>query len=187
MSKEIKAIEGIYGYPLVDRGVRNNIKNNYQKKADDALTTTNKTISGAINEINTQCKDIKENLNNLDLKKYEEKIVPSIALANYSLATNLENNIGRLGKHINGTVSLVNADMNGNISQNDILVAFEQNAAPSLPKWIKAFCITSTGAFEEFYCTIEWSNNGTIIKSQQNVKNNNIRYIICEFVYISNL
>lgn len=27
MSKEIKAIEGIYGYPLVDRGVRNNIKN----------------------------------------------------------------------------------------------------------------------------------------------------------------
>lgn len=77
--------------------------------------------------------------------------------------------------------------MNGNISQNDILVAFEQNAAPSLPKWIKAFCITSTGTFEEFYCTIEWSNNGTIIKSQQNVKNNNIRYIICEFVYISKL
>lgn len=68
MSKEIKAIEGIYGYPLVDRGVRNNIKNNYQKKADDTLNTTNKTISGAINEINTQCKDIKGNLNNLDLK-----------------------------------------------------------------------------------------------------------------------
>ena len=180
MSKEIKAIKGLYGYPLVDEGVRNNIKNNYQKKADDTLTTTNKTIVGAINEI-------KESIDNLDLKKYEVKIVPSDTLTNYSLATNLENNIGRIGKHINGTVSLVNADMNGNISQNDILVAFEENAAPSLPKWIKAFCITSTGTFEEFYCTIEWYINGTIIKSQQNVKNNNIRYIICEFAYISKL
>lgn len=130
---------------------------------------------------------LKGNLNNLDLKKYEVKIVPNTSLTNYSLATNLENNIGRIGKHINGTVSLVNADMNGNISQNDILVTFEQNVAPSLNKWIKAFCITSTGTFEEFYCTIEWSNNGTIIKSQQNLKNNNIRWIICEFSYISKL
>ena len=30
----------------------------YQTKNDDTLTTTNKTISGAINEVNTQCKDI---------------------------------------------------------------------------------------------------------------------------------
>ena len=130
---------------------------------------------------------LKGNLNNIDLKEYEVKIVPSVPLTGYSLATNLENNIGRLGKHINGTVSLVNADMTGNISQNDILVTFEQNAAPSLPKWIKAFCITSTGIFEEFYCTIEWSKTSTVIKAQQNVKNNNIRWIICEFTYISKL
>lgn len=39
----------------------------------DTLTTTNKTLIGAINEVNSQCKDIanlKNNTNVVDLEKY---------------------------------------------------------------------------------------------------------------------
>lgn len=53
-----KGIKQLYGYPLIDQTARNDIKNNYQKKIDNALETTDKTIVGSINEINAQCKDM---------------------------------------------------------------------------------------------------------------------------------
>ena len=60
-----KGIKSLWGYSLIDSkgrhaidDVRSNLENNYQKKTDDTLTTTSKTIIGAINEINTECKDI---------------------------------------------------------------------------------------------------------------------------------
>ena len=60
-----KGIKSLWGYPLIDSkgrhaidDVRSNLENNFQKKTDDTLTTTSKTIIGAINEINTECKDI---------------------------------------------------------------------------------------------------------------------------------
>lgn len=64
-----KGIKSLWGYNLIDKTVRNDIKNNYQKKTDDTLTTTDKTIVGSINEINTQCKDIANKTNDY-LKKY---------------------------------------------------------------------------------------------------------------------
>lgn len=65
-----KGIKQLYGYPLIDQTARNDIKNNYQKKIDNALETTDKTISGAINEVNRQCKDIA----NLKINKGEVSI-----------------------------------------------------------------------------------------------------------------
>ena len=63
-----KGIKSLWGYPLIDSkgrhaidDVRSNLENNFQKKNDDTLTTTNKTISGAINEVNAQYKDIANN------------------------------------------------------------------------------------------------------------------------------
>ena len=63
-----KGIKSLWGYPLIDSkgrhaidDVRSNLENNFQKKTDDTLTTTSKSISGAINEVNTQCKDIVNN------------------------------------------------------------------------------------------------------------------------------
>ena len=60
-----KGIKSWWGYPLIDSkgrhaidDVRSNLENNFQKKTDDILTTTNKTITGAINEVNAQYKDI---------------------------------------------------------------------------------------------------------------------------------
>ena len=60
-----KGIKSLWGYSLIDSkgrhaidDVRSNLENNFQKKNDDTLTTISKTISGAINEVNTQCKDI---------------------------------------------------------------------------------------------------------------------------------
>ena len=53
-----KGIKSLWGYPLIDEKARNaiddtrsNLENNYQKKNDDTLTTTNKTIVGGINEV----------------------------------------------------------------------------------------------------------------------------------------
>ena len=53
-----KGIKSLWGYSLIDSKARNaiddvrsNLENNYQKKNDGTLTTTNKTIVGAINEI----------------------------------------------------------------------------------------------------------------------------------------
>ena len=60
-----KGIKSLWGYSLIDSkgrhaidDVRSNLENNFQKKTDDTLTTTSKTITGAINEVNAQCKDI---------------------------------------------------------------------------------------------------------------------------------
>ena len=70
-----KGIKSLWGYPLIDSkgrhaidDVRSNLENNFQKKNDDTLTTTSKTISGAINEVNAQYKDIA----NLSLIKHTD-------------------------------------------------------------------------------------------------------------------
>ena len=53
-----KGIKQLYGYPLIDQTARNDIKNNYQKKTDENLQTTDKTIVGGINEVLSKYKDI---------------------------------------------------------------------------------------------------------------------------------
>ena len=60
-----KGIKSLWGYPLIDSkgrhaidDVRSNLENNFQKKTDDTLTTTSKTIVGSINEVNAQYKDM---------------------------------------------------------------------------------------------------------------------------------
>ena len=65
MTTNNKGIKSLWGYPLIDiKGrhaiddVRSNLENNFQKKNDDTLTTTNKSIVGGINEVVAQYKDI---------------------------------------------------------------------------------------------------------------------------------
>ena len=60
-----KGINSLWGYHLVDskgrhdiNDVKSNLENNFQKKNDDTLTTTSKTITGAINEVNSNIGDI---------------------------------------------------------------------------------------------------------------------------------
>lgn len=55
-----KGIKQLYGYPLIDQTARNDIKNNYQKKTDENLQTTDKTIVGGINEVVAQYKTIEK-------------------------------------------------------------------------------------------------------------------------------
>lgn len=69
-----KGIKQLYGYPLIDQTARNDIKNNYQKKTDENLQTTDKTIVGGINEVNAQCKDI-ANISINDINTPEIRIV----------------------------------------------------------------------------------------------------------------
>lgn len=58
-----KGIKQLYGYPLIDQTARNDIKNNYQKKTDENLQTTDKTIVGGINEVVAKYKDIENKIN----------------------------------------------------------------------------------------------------------------------------
>ena len=79
MANNNKGIKSLWGYPLIDSKARNaiddtrsNIENNYQKKNDDTLTTTNKSIVGSINEVAAQYKDIVNKIeNNTKFTEYE--------------------------------------------------------------------------------------------------------------------
>lgn len=87
-----KGIKSLWGYPLIDSkgrhaidDVRSNLENNFQKKNDDTLTTTNKSITGAINEVNAQYKDIvnlftTEQTTNFYKIKYGNKVIAEIPL-----------------------------------------------------------------------------------------------------------
>ena len=80
-----KGIKQLYGYPLIDQTARNDIKNNYQKKTDDTLTTTNKTIVGSINEVKNTIDNIGDNFTSeqTDTKydmKYNGKSIANIGL-----------------------------------------------------------------------------------------------------------
>lgn len=108
-----KGIKQLYGYPLIDQTARNDIKNNYQKKIDNALETTDKTISGAINEVNRQCKDIEnkiittEERNKLtNLKNYDDTEIKTDI-------TNIKTDLGTeelttTAKDIKGAINEVN-------------------------------------------------------------------------------
>ena len=74
-----KGIKSLWGYPLIDSKGRNaiddvksNLENNYQKKTDDILNTTNKSIVGSINEVNAQCKDIVKKIENVGQPTQEQ-------------------------------------------------------------------------------------------------------------------
>ena len=74
-----KGIKSLWGYPLIDSKGRNaiddvksNLENNYQKKTDDILNTTNKSIVGSINEVNAQCKDIMKKIENVGQPTQEQ-------------------------------------------------------------------------------------------------------------------
>ena len=92
-----KGIKQLYGYPLIDQTARNDIKNNYQKKTDENLQTTDKTIVGGINEVNTQCKDIaKKTITTEERTKLAN-------LNNYD-DTNVKTNIQNVQQQVNNLV-----------------------------------------------------------------------------------
>lgn len=99
----------------------------YQTKNDDNLTTTNKTISGAINEINTQCKDIAKNKQILLVtqKQYEDLVSGKEVTIDDVKYTYNENTIYGITDNIdsntiltspNGTEYTLKVDDNGNLS-----------------------------------------------------------------------
>lgn len=119
-----KGIKQLYGYPLIDQTARNNIKNNYQKKIDENLQTTDKTIVGAINEVNRQCKDIayqidvKNNKNNLLLNNIQSQIDDA-----YRLGYN------KVRFPFNKTIELID-DLNGvsdNVGHKPVLLKLHSN------------------------------------------------------------
>ena len=85
-----KGIKSLWGYPLIDSkgrnvidSVRSNLENNFQKKTDDTLGTTDKTVPGAINEIKNNIDNIGDNFTSEKTEtkydmKYNGKSIGSI-------------------------------------------------------------------------------------------------------------
>ena len=85
-----KGIKSLWGYPLIDEkgrnaidDVRSNLENNFQKKTDDTLGTTDKTVPGAINEIKNNIDNIGDNFTSEKTEtkydmKYNGKSIGSI-------------------------------------------------------------------------------------------------------------
>ena len=87
-----KGIKSLWGYPLIDEkgrsaidSVRSNLENNFQKKTDDTLGTTDKTVPGAINEIKNNIDNIGDNFTSEKTEtkydmKYNGKSIGSISI-----------------------------------------------------------------------------------------------------------
>ena len=87
-----KGIKSLWGYPLIDEkgrsaidSVRSNLENNFQKKTDDTLGTTDKTVPGAINEIKNNIDSIGDNFTSEKTEtkydmKYNGKSIGSISI-----------------------------------------------------------------------------------------------------------
>ena len=85
-----KGLKELWGYPLIDEKARNaisdtrsSLENDFQKKTDDTLGTTDKTVPGAINEIKNNIDTIGDNFTSeqSDTKydmKYNGKSIGSI-------------------------------------------------------------------------------------------------------------
>ena len=90
MAIEDRGIKSLWGYPLIDSkgrhaidDVRSNLENNFQKKTDDTLGTTDKTVPGAINEIKNNIDTIGDNFTSEKTEtkydmKYNGKSIGSI-------------------------------------------------------------------------------------------------------------
>ena len=87
-----KGLKELWGYPLIDEKARNaisdtrsSLENDFQKKTDDTLGTTDKTVPGAINEIKNNIDTIGDNFTSeqSDTKydmKYKGKSIGSIGM-----------------------------------------------------------------------------------------------------------
>lgn len=85
-----KGIKSLQGYPLIDSKCRNavddtrsNLENNYQKKEDDTLGTTAKTVAGSINELILRVQTLEEKVKTLSPS------TPETTTTNYSVTYEL--------------------------------------------------------------------------------------------------
>ena len=87
-----KGLKELWGYPLIDEKARNaisdtrsSLENDFQKKTDDTLGTTDKTVPGAINEIKNNIDNIGDNFSSEQTEtkydmKYNGKSIGSIGI-----------------------------------------------------------------------------------------------------------
>ena len=145
-----KGVTSLWGYPLIDEKARNaisdtrsSLENDFQKKTDDTLTTTDKTLPGAINEIKNSVDTIGDNFSNeqTDSKydmKYKGKSIGSINMEltedqiaggdgsfNIDLTpyqTKTDTSLTTTNKTISGAINEVNIQCKNSVNKNDLEV-----------------------------------------------------------------
>ena len=205
-----KGIKQLWGYDLIDSKARNaisstrsSLENDFQKKTDDTLGTTSKTIPGAINEI-------KDSVDNLDGKfsveqtdtkydmKYNGKTIANIGLTltddqiaggdgsfNIDLTpyqTKNDDNLTTTDKTISGAINEVNTQCKDIVDKKIDNVTLSDNALTFLAnnKNIKTITLPSTtgGASDDGIKTISSKVLTTVpasdIKLEEIITVNNI-------------
>ena len=169
-----KGIKQLWGYDLIDSKARNaisstrsSLENDFQKKTDDTLGTTSKTIPGAINEI-------KDSVDNLDGKfsveqtdtkydmKYNGKTIANIGLTltddqiaggdgSFDIdltpyQTKNDDNLNTTNKTIVGSINEVNTQCKDIVDKKIDTVALSDNTLTFLAnnKNIKTITLPST-------------------------------------------
>ena len=110
-------------FPIVNENYiydnnRTALPNKYQTKTDNALKTTNKTITGAVNEINTKMAD--------SISQFEKEIQGTLADLDKEveqMKSDTQKEMDALEKEINTTMSSMQTNMQNNMNQMDATFA----------------------------------------------------------------
>ena len=204
-----KGIKSLWGYPLIDEKARNaiddarsNLENNFQKKTDDTLGTTDKTVPGAINEIKNNIDTIGDNFTSekTDTKydmKYNGKSIGSINIEleedqiaggdgtfNINLTpyqTKNDDNLTTTNKTIVGSINEVKNSID-NINQiNDMRL---KNLLPVILNWRKIRIDGNNGnetASDAHISTDKFSFNSGETVTSSNISDTDFRWFVYQY------
>lgn len=133
-----KGLKELWGYPLIDEKARNaisdtrsSLENDFQKKTDDTLGTTDKTVPGAINEIKNNIDTIGDNftsektdtkydmkyngksIGSIDIELKEDQIAGGDGSFNIDLTpyqTKTDTSLSTTSKTISGAINEINTE-----------------------------------------------------------------------------
>ena len=143
-----KGLKELWGYPLIDEKARNaisdtrsSLENDFQKKTDDTLGTTDKTVPGAINEIKNNIDTIGDNftseqtdtkydmkykgktIGSINMELTEDKIIGEGGSFNIDLTPyqkKIDNALTTNNKTISGAINEINTQCKDMINENRI-------------------------------------------------------------------
>ena len=142
-------------------GAINELDSDKQDKTDNALTTTSKTVVGAINEINTEV-DLKQNITDNNLTTNAKTIVGAINELDNNKQNITDNNLETEAKTVVGAINEINQAM---IGLPDLIIA--ENKILNKPLFYNGRIIINSGVT----ITVNEPLKSLIIKCKELINN----------------